>query len=159
MNGRHKVELGDNVFYIRRFEGFTALEILGDLQKQFAGPFLASLDGKQSATKEEAHASFMGALAKLSASIDGKTLRDLAKRLLDPECVSVSINGAEPRKLDATMMGLALTGAADILQLCWEIITYNFAEVIARINSPIGPAGMFQNQSLSENSGQNSLGN
>lgn len=156
MSGRHEVKIGDNSFYIRRYNPFMALEILGDLQKQFAGPFLGVLDGKAAGTEGEGQAAMMAAFSKLSATIDGKTLRTLAKRLLDPDYISVSIDGAEPKKLDEITVGLAITSVGDLLQLCWEVISYNFAEVVARIASPTGPAGRFLKQNPSENSVPNS---
>ncbi len=136
-----EVRIGENDFYLRRFGAFQAVEVLGDLQKQFAGPLLGMMDGKQSATPEEANAAMMAAFSKLSATIDGRTLRDLAKRLLDKEYVSVSIEGGQVRKLDDAAIALSLETAADVLQLCWEVAKHNFGEVIARFNTPFTPAG------------------
>lgn len=140
----HEVRIGENDFFIRRFPAFQAVEILGDLQRQFAGPLLGMMDGKQSASPEEANAAMMAAFGKLSASIDGRTLRDLAKRILDKEQISVSIEGGQVRKLDDAAIALSLETAADILQLCWETIRFNFAEVIARFNTPFTPAPLSQ---------------
>lgn len=140
----HEVRIGENDFYIRRFQAFAAVEVLGDLQKQFAGPLLGMMDGKPSGSPEEANANMMAAFGKLSATIDGRTLRDLAKRLLDKEYVSVSIEGGQVRKLDDAAIALSLETAADVLQLCWEIVKFNFAEVVARFNTPFTPAGTSQ---------------
>lgn len=159
MAERHKVTIGDNDFFIRRYEPFLALEILGDLQKQFAGPMLSMVDGKAGGSAEENQMALMAAFAKLSGSLDGKTLRALAERLLNPDYVSVSIAGAEPRKLDASAVMLSLNGASDIMQLCWAVVTHNYSEVLARLASPTGPAGGLWNRSLSANSDKSSSAN
>lgn len=159
MAERHKVSIGDNDFFIRRYDPFLALEILGDLQKQFAGPMLSMIDGKAGGSEEQNQAALMAAFAKLSATMDGKTLRALAERLLNPEYVSVSIGGAEPRKLDASAVMMSLSGAGDIIRLCWAVVSHNYSEVLARLASPTGPAGGLWNRSLSANSGKNSSGN
>lgn len=138
---RHEVTIGENIYYISRFEPFTALEILGDLQKQFAGPFLGVVNGKESATDEEKAAAMMQAFKNLSSQMDGKTLRALAERLIDKEYIAVVIGGdGQPRKLDKGAMTLAFENVSDIIQLCWEIVQFNYAEVIARISNPTGPA-------------------
>ncbi len=120
-----EVNIGENTYWIHRFPAFEAVEVLGDLQRQFAGPLLG----------------MMAAFGKLSSTIDGKTLRDLAKRLLNKEYISVSIEGGQTRKLDEPAIALSLETAADVLQLCWETIRFNFSEVIARFNTPFTPAG------------------
>lgn len=133
----HDVTIKENTFHIRRFQPFLALEILGDLQKTMAGPFISALDGRASQSEAESGAAMMAAFGKLSASIDGKGLRLLAERLLNPEYVSVTIGDAtQARKLDAAAIGLSLETAADILQLCWEVVQHNYAEVIARLANP-----------------------
>ncbi len=139
-----EVRIGENEYFIRRYDAFLAVEILGDLQKQFAGPLLGMMDGKQSASPEEANASMMSAFSKLSGTIDGRTLKSLAERLINPEFVGVSIEGAPVRKLDKTAVNLCLETAADVLQLCWEIVKFNYAEVIARFNTPFTPAPLSQ---------------
>ncbi len=141
-----EVNIGENTYWIHRFPAFEAVEVLGDLQRQFAGPLLGMMDGKQSASPEEANANMMQAFGKLSASIDGKTLKALAERLVIQQrgkspIVTVSMNGEEPRPVDDRTVNLCLETAADVLQLCWEVIRHNFSEVIARFNTPFTPAG------------------
>jgi hypothetical protein len=85
MAKRKEVQIGEHVFYIARYEPFLALEILGDLQKQFAGPFLAAMDGKASENDATRTQTMMQAFANLSGQMDGKTLRELAKKLINPD--------------------------------------------------------------------------
>lgn len=144
----HEVTIGENTYYITRFPPFKALEILGDLQKQFAGPLISQLDGKESAKDadgnvildSEAGNKLMNSFASLSAKLDGKTLREIAERLLTKENINVSINGEPERKFDAAAQGLALESVADIITLCWEVLKFNYSEVITRLSSPIGRA-------------------
>ncbi len=138
-----ELTIGEHTFYIRRYDAFLSVEILGDLQRQFAGPLLGMIDGKQSASPEEANATMMAAFSKLSGTIDGKTLKALAERLINPDFVSVSIEGAPVRRLDKTAVNLCLDTAADVLQLCWEIVKHNYSEVIARFNTPFTPGDGF----------------
>lgn len=152
---RHEFKLGDNVFYIKRYQPFLGLEILGDLQKQFAAPMLGLLNGKSGGSEEENAAAFSAALSRLSQTIDGKTLRALAERLLDKEYVAVSIDNAPEKKLDASAVALSLTTTGDLLALCWEVISFNFAEVLQRIASPTGPAASFLRANRPENSAPN----
>lgn len=156
---KHEFKLGDNTFYIRRYEPFLGLEILGDLQKQFAAPMLGLLNGKSGGSEEENAAAFSAALARLSESIDGKTLSGLAKRLLQEEYIAVSIDNAPERKLNLSAINMSLTTTGDVLALCWEVITFNFAEVLQRIASPTGPAASFLRANRPENSAPSSLPN
>lgn len=163
MAEKHKREIGGNTFYIRRYQPFLALEILGDLQQQFAAPLLSMVDGKPGGTQEENSAALMSALGKLSKNVDGKTLRLMAQRLIDPEnqgragsdYIAIAIGDDDPKKMTFDDTVRAEMTVADILQLCWEIITYNYAEVLARFASPTGPAGGLVRASLSENSARN----
>lgn len=156
---RKEVKIGESVFYIMRFPPFIALEMLGDLQKQFAGPLLAALDGKEGASEEENRKAMMAGFSRLSSSMDGKTLRALAERLIDKEYISVSIDGAEARKLDERAVALSMQTSADVLQLCWAVIAHNWSEVLARLASPTGPAAAFLKANPSANSALNSLRN
>ena len=144
----HEFTIGDNIFYVRRFPPFQALEILGDLQKQFAGPLISQIDGKESprdaegniVLNGEASKKLMESFTRISEKLDGKTLRNIAQTLIDPNCISVSINGDNPRRLDVAAQGLVLESVADIITICWEVLKFNYAEVITRISSPTGPA-------------------
>jgi proline dehydrogenase len=143
----HEVTIGENTYFIRRFNPFVALEILGDLQKQFAGPLISQLDGKESPKDADGNIILNGETANnlmrsfesLSAKLDGKTLRNIAERLIDKEYISVSIGGDNPRQLNQTAQGLAFESVSDIFTLCWEILKFNYSEVITRLSSPTGP--------------------
>lgn len=135
--------INGHTFYIQRYPPFVALEILGDLQNRFAGPFISMLDGKPSGNDAETTKAMMEAFAKLSGSLTGQELRKLAERLLDKQYISVAVNGENPRPLDAGAIGLSLETAADIIMLCWEVVQHNFAEVLARLSNPTSSAAGF----------------
>ena len=124
------------------------------IQKLFAAPFISQLDGKESPRDADGNIvlngdsanKLMQSFAGLSEKMDGKTLRKIAETLITRENISVSINGGDPRPLDAAAQGLALESAADIIALCWEVIKFNYAEVITRLSSPTGPARAFLNR-------------
>lgn len=157
---RFEYEIGEYTCYIRRFEPFYALEILGDLQKRFVKPFLSVVDGKEGGSEEENRAKLMIALTNLAGEIDGKELRRLATVLVDPNYISIAGMGENPAKLDANEALRRGLTPADLLLLCWAVVSYNFAEVLARFASPTGPAGAFlKRANLSGNSGQNSFPN
>ena len=148
----HEIKIGENVYYITRFQPFYALEVFGDLQKLLVGPFISQLDGKETpknangemVLNAEAGKSMMAAFANLSDRLDGKTLRKVAEMLITKDNVSVSIDGAEPRRMDASAQGLAIESPADIIELALEVAKFNYSEVIARLMSPTGPARFLQ---------------
>lgn len=146
----YEVDINGNTYFINRFPPFQALEILGDLQKQFVGPILSQIDGKETpkdadgnlVLSPDSRKGLMDSISKISNNLDGRTLRLIAERLLDKNCISVALDGDKDnvRKLDAGAQGLAFSGVADIVELCWEVLKHNYAEVITRLSSPTGPA-------------------
>jgi len=156
---RHEYVIGSNSFFISRYAPFQALEILGDLQQRFAAPLLDALGGSNAAAgaaggtdpnpllaaqqgvpadQQDAFGAMMRGFAKVSASLNGRELAALAKRLIDPERVSVSINGAEAQKLTPTMIEAAGMSPADVIALCVEIAKVNFSDFFTRFADPVG---------------------
>jgi hypothetical protein len=136
---RHEVKIRNHVFYIRRFDPFTATEILGDLQRDFAGPLLAGLGGGKAGEGGGSQA-LMGGLAELSAKMDGKKLRSWAERLLDPEVVSVSIDGGEAQKLTKIALAQSIGSSSELMSLCFESVKFNFEDFRERWSGLISSA-------------------
>lgn len=156
---RERVEIGGSVYFIRPYDPFLALEIMGDLQQRFLAPLLSTLDaaGKPSAEEiaaaggdQEAaeaakrkvmEAEGMRGIARLSAAMNGKELRAWAEKLLLADFISVAVDGADPgnpRKLDTTARALALKSSADIIELCIAVCRVNFAGIFTRAGSLLG---------------------
>jgi len=146
--GRHEVTIGANTFYLRRYDPFLGLEILGDLQQRLGAPLLSSMEGRAGLGNEDAFSAMMSGLAKLSASMDGKALTSVARRLLLPDFVSVAANGGEPRKLDASAIALLNLGMEDLAELCVEVAKFQFGPFFERLRSLTGAVAS-QMQSLS----------
>ena len=131
------VEIREHTFHIRRFDPFTAVGVLGDLQREFGGPLLASLKGSDGDGRPRGADALFGALAKLSADMDGVRLKKWAERLLNPELVAVSISGAEAKKLDKIAVEQAELTAGEIIELCTEVVRFNFEDFIGRLRGLI----------------------
>lgn len=119
------MQIGEWTFHVRRLEPFTALKVLGDLQKHILGPASAALDGN----RPDALAT---AIAAVSDKLDGATLERLARLLLNPAYVSVSDGMGDPRRLDEGQINLTLTGAGDVLDLCIFVAKVNYADFLAK---------------------------
>lgn len=158
---RKRVQIGENTYFIRKFNAFTALEILGDLQKRFLAPLLPAIDaagsavpkalvqdddGSESADAKAAtaaatEAAIMAGLGKLSSSLSGRELRSLAESLIDGECVSVALGGASDQdavKLDKMVQMSAFGDPSEVLELCVEIVRLNFNGIFTRAVALIG---------------------
>ncbi|MBB2918334.1 phage tail assembly chaperone [Cupriavidus alkaliphilus] len=150
---RLKVTIGETAFYIARFDPFTALRMFGDLQKEIlpaVGHLLQAAFGDEGGGKQgqpvdkealdaAADAGLVEALRELSEKLNGAALEAWANRLLDPECVAVSINGRDA-KLDKATRSMAFRDAGDILELMFHIIRFNFADFLLRWVGRSGPA-------------------
>lgn len=117
----HDVTIGANTFHIRRFPPFDAMEVLGDLQKQFAGPLMGGMQAGAGGTEI-----MLGGLAKLSADMDGKKLRAWAVKLLNPETVAVSVDGGPAEKLTQAMVQKIGLQPDEMVELCVEVVKHNF---------------------------------
>jgi hypothetical protein len=137
---RHEVKVRNHVFFIRRFDPFTATEILGDLQRDFAGPLLAGLGSNKPGEAGGGTQALMGGLAELSSKMDGKKLRSWAERLLDPEVVSVSIDGGEAQKLTKVALAQSIDSSSELISLCFESVKFNFEDFRERWSGLISSA-------------------
>jgi hypothetical protein len=140
--GRHEYVLGDNKFYIRRFDAFLSLKILGDIQKKFMAPMASLMEAQDpKAPQDTRMADAMKAIEKLSQGIDGDTLVDLTKRLLNSDYISVSIAGEPAQRLDEGMLNRATNNVADVVFLVAEVLKVNYAELFTQGRTLIGQGG------------------
>jgi hypothetical protein len=146
--GRHEFVIGEATFYIRKFDAFLSLRILGDLQKKLIGPIVSLWEGQAEATKDtndsnakpspEAKLNFTAGVEKISASLDGDTLVLLAKKLLNSEFISVVIGNEPPMKLDEGMLNRATDNLGDVVALLVEVVKVNYMELFIRGRTLIG---------------------
>ncbi|KUE88884.1 hypothetical protein ASL20_09670 [Cupriavidus necator] len=153
MTERLHTKIGDTDFYIRKFDPFAGLRLLGDLQKDILpavahlvqaalGPEAPGMPGggvDRDALNRAADAGLVEALRELSGKLGGASLEAWANRLLDPECITATINGRDV-KLAADVRLMAFRDAGDILELMAQVIRYNFADFLLRWVGRIGPA-------------------
>ncbi|WP_029046245.1 phage tail assembly chaperone [Cupriavidus sp. amp6] len=150
---RLKVTIGETDFYIARFDPFAALRMFGDLQKEIlpsVGHLIQAAFGgdagdrsgrpiDQGALDAVADAALVDALRELSEKLNGAALEAWANRLLDPECISTTINGRDV-KLAKDIRLMAFRDAGDILELMFHVIRHNFADFLLRWAVRSGPA-------------------
>lgn len=132
MSRIHNVTIGSSEFSIRRFDPFMALELLGDLQRDILpalGSLMAGVFGKGEDAATDA--AIADTVRELSTKLDGASLQRWANRLLDPEFVTVIINGRDS-KLTKDMRAMAFDDAGQIIELMVHIIRHNFADFFLR---------------------------
>jgi hypothetical protein len=163
---RTEVVIGDNTYHVLRYEPFLALEVLGELQKHVLGPITRIIEGANappaaapaqpdddtasltapasSPVSAAAMRGVMDGIDKLSANLDGKTLVRLAKLVLNPEYIAVSIGTEPARKLTSDTVNLAFADVGEMAQLIVEVVKINYEDFIRRSLNLIGPglAGM-----------------
>lgn len=139
MSTRETVEIGGTTYRIAKFDAFSALKILGDLQKQFMAPLFGVLDGREAGSQEAVTAGLMQGIERVSRDMDGDKLVAMAKRLLSSEHILVDWQG-DTRKLDQGMIAVVLQDVADVLELCIAVVRVNFENVFTRAANLIGAA-------------------
>lgn len=140
---RHEFTLDNgNKFYIRRYDAFNSLKILGDVQKRFLAPLVSvfeAVDTRSSGrTNGEDH--FVSAIENISRQLDGDALVDLARKVLHPDYVTIVIDNGEPQKLDEGSLNLATDGVFDVITLVVEVLKYNYADLFTKGKTLIGKA-------------------
>lgn len=131
-------EQNGNTFYIRPFDPFTSLKLLGDLQK-LVSPIIGNVFSSFGGESEKADVHIMDkkidmaavekAFAALAEHVDGQRLEAMAMRILDKNHVSVSIDGAETTRLDKPQINELFTGnVSDMLMLIVEVLRANYGD-------------------------------
>ncbi len=139
--------LGESVFYIRRFEPFTAMKVLGDLQKIILpalGAAAKEVNGIDLDSPDEgldALAGMLGgALAALPQHVDGAKLENAARMLLNPDYVSVSPDGLKsPVRLSEDVAIVVFEGRVmDMFAVMAEVFRVNFMDFSKLSSVPTG---------------------
>lgn len=135
-------EQNSNVFYIRPFDPFTSLKLLGDLQKLVSpviGNVFSAMGSKSGSEEGQEKISVMDkdidmaavekAFAALAEHVDGHKLENMALRILDKSYVSVSIDGRDTVRLDKPQINELFTGkVSDMLMLIVEVLRVNYGD-------------------------------
>ena len=140
MASRHEFELDNgNKFYIRRYDPFLSLTILGEVQKKFLPPMASLMESNDpNNPADERTKSAMQALESISRNLDGPSLVSLVKTVLNPQYVSVSIHGDAPRQLDESALNLSCEDVSEVIQLVVEVLRFNYEKLFTQGRSLIG---------------------
>lgn len=149
MASRTEVEIDGNTFFIKKFEPFKSVKVLGHLQKSLLGPAgsLVSFSGDPAKNNglqaDLSEFAVERAIEKVSRELDGETLERLAKMLIDKEYVSVVLAGSDSDKpAPATEGNLNLAFEDDpfggILMLFIECIKVNYLAFFMRAQTLFG---------------------
>jgi Phage tail assembly chaperone protein, TAC len=140
--GRSEFQLENgNKFYIRRYDAFLSLRILGEVQKKFLSPLASFMEAQDKSLGEEVQMRNMfDALEKISRSLDGESLVDLTKKVLNPEYISVSYQGEPAEQLNEGMLNRVTDSVYDVILLVIEVLKVNYSELFTRGRTLIGTA-------------------
>lgn len=149
------VKMGSNTFYIQTFPPFHAMHVLGDVQKivvpvlsgagtGFAAGAAANMD-KDLKSWAVIAPTVIGGLERLAEKLDGEQLEHIARLLLDPNYVAVSINGAQAVRLDENAVIEAFDGnPADMLALMYHVFMVNYMDFSRSSCIPAGIRSVLQ---------------
>jgi hypothetical protein len=126
-----------NKFYIRRYDAFLSLRVLGEVQKRFLAPLAAVMDARSSANGIDGESV---AIDRLSKSLDGDSLVDLAKKVLNPDFVSVMIDDDPPERIDEGLLNRATDNVYDVVAVIYKVLEVNYKELFTRGKTLIGEA-------------------
>jgi len=139
---RHEFVLPNgNKFYIRRYDAYLSLKILGEIQKKFLSPLASLMEANDPSQENEVRMKIVfDAIEKISLNLDGDVLVELAKKILNPEYISVSIDGEQTEKLNEGLLNRSIDSIADLISLIIETMKVNYTELFTRGKSLIGQA-------------------
>ena len=126
-----------NKFYIRRYDAFLSLRVLGEVQKRFLAPLAAVMDARGGANGIDGESV---AIDRLSKSLDGDSLVDLAKKVLNPDFVSVMIEDDPPERIDEGLLNRATDNVYDVVAVIYKVLEVNYKELFTRGKTLIGEA-------------------
>ena len=145
-------EIGNKVFYIRKFAAFTAANISADLTATLLpllggiGPaFSAALNGDDGANTELLNADIATVLPSITSAfsnLSGDKIESLMKRLLiDYRNVSVESDetNGQVQILSYDLANEVFCGETqDMYVLCFEVIKVNYAGFFKKVNARFG---------------------
>lgn len=147
--------IGDNKFLIRKFDPWTNIEVLANLQKRVLGPasgLIAAMSGGPVPTEGEGadkaasdaadNAALQAAIKTLSDALGGPEAKSILKMLIDPDyVVIVTEDNPDGRRFDENAANLYIDDAFDLVELALEVATVNFSTFGKRVRGLIGRLG------------------
>lgn len=124
-------------FYIKRYDAFLALRILGEVQKKFLVPLAGLMEAGDESNPNRLE-NILKAIEKVSLNLDGDSLVALTKTVLNGNFISVSIDGDAPQMLDEGALNLATDSLFDVVALVIEVIRINYQDLFTRSKTLIG---------------------
>ena len=143
------VEIGKNTFGIKPMDPFTALAVLGDLQKVVLPVIgnLATVIDEKSANVDNIMEKGLDfnkigpALSLAANNLDGQTIAKLAKKLITKELITVQFEDGTQSRMDDEAVSKAFTGnMAEMLQLIWKIVEVNYGDFFSLMPKNFGKA-------------------
>jgi hypothetical protein len=117
------------------------MKILGDVQKRFMTPFALFMEANDKKLSQDIRdRNLMSAIQQFSLSIDGDSLIEITKTVLQTEYVSVSIGGNPPEKLTDNVLNMATDSVIDVVMLVLEVLKVNYEDLFTRGKTLIGAA-------------------
>jgi hypothetical protein len=112
---------------------------LGEVQKKFLVALSSLMEAKDDTLEEEEKdRKLFRAIDTISKSLDGDSIVALVKLVLNPEFVSVVIEGEPPEKLDEGMLNRSTDSLFDVVSLVFEVLKINYSELFTRGKTLIG---------------------
>ena len=142
---RKEIFFGNDIFYVQQFPPFEGMKVLGELQKIIC-PALsgATIGFKDSGILAEV---LGGGLMMLSEKLDGESMEKICKMLLNPQYVSVKIDGkGEAERLTEEKIAEIFTGRYfDMIILAVKIAKINFMDFTLLCGLPTGLVNAIEN--------------
>lgn len=142
MSQRTEVTVNGVTVFIKKFDPFLAVAIAGDLQKLVIGPAGAmfSYAGGQAGIDTSDY-SIERAIEKLSGGLDGEALVKLARKLINPEYISLQ-TGEMSSPVKATEGNVNQVFTEDpfgsLIQVMTEIVKINYTDFFRHAQSLFG---------------------
>ena len=146
--------IGSTTFHVAKFDAFTQLKLLGDLQKEIlpaAGALLGAVlggdtagegagEGAAKAAQKRDEQAIVDALRQLSTRLGGDDLHKWCGVLITAENVTFELEGRDPQKLTEAHRGLAFADFSEVLELMYLVLMHNFSGPLVRWAGRFGPA-------------------
>lgn len=145
INKPYQYTMGEDVFYIHRFPPFTAMKVLGEVQKVIAPILGGAAKGAKNTNVDGSDMELVGglvgdALLELPSKLDGNKMESMARLLLNPDYVAVCKAGeSKPVRLSEQVVDEVFIGRpVDMIILMGVVLKINFLDFTRLSGLPTG---------------------